>query len=288
MTHSIALVTDSTCDIPAQCIHQYEIGVVPMTIIFGNQTYLDRVEMSAEQFYARLPTEKNHPTTSQPTPQMFLDAYRKAAAQGAQQVLAIVISSAMSGAMSSALQAAAESPIPVQVMDGKNNSMGLGWQLIAAARAREAGGGLEAMMAAARQVQESMVYFITLDTIEYLAKGGRIAGAVKFLSSVIQIKPLIYVKPDQGVVGASIPARSRKGALEGLYKEFFKHFTPGQALHIVVLHNNALEEAQALAEQVQREHNPVELFITIVSPALGVHTGPRAVALCGYAERQVA
>lgn len=286
MPHTIALVTDSTCDIPAQWVEQYQIGVVPMTIIFGSETYLDRVEMTAEQFYARLPNEKHHPTTSQPTPQMFLEAYRKAAANGAQQVLAITISSAMSGAMASALQAAGESPIPVAVVDGKNNSMGLGWQLVAAARAREAGADLVAMIAAAKQVQEGMVYYITLDTIEYLAKGGRIAGAVKFLSSVIQIKPLIYVKPDQGVVGASIPARSRKGALEGLYKEFFKHFKPGQALHIAVLHNNALEEAQALAEQVQRAYAPKEMFITIVSPALGVHTGPRAVALCGYAERQ--
>lgn len=286
MPHTIALVTDSTCDIPAQWVEQYQIGVVPMTIIFGSETYLDRVEMTAEQFYARLPNEKHHPTTSQPTPRMFLEAYRKAAANGAQQVLAITISSAMSGAMASALQAAGESPIPVAVVDGKNNSMGLGWQLVAAARAREAGADLVAMIAAAKQVQEGMVYYITLDTIEYLAKGGRIAGAVKFLSSVIQIKPLIYVKPDQGVVGASIPARSRKGALEGLYKEFFKHFKPGQALHIAVLHNNALEEAQALAEQVQRAYAPKEMFITIVSPALGVHTGPRAVALCGYAERQ--
>lgn len=286
MPHTIALVTDSTCDIPAQWVEQYQIGVVPMTIIFGSETYLDRVEMTAEQFYARLPNEKHHPTTSQPTPQMFLEAYRKAAANGAQQVLAITISSAMSGAMASALQAAGESPIPVAVVDGKNNSMGLGWQLVAAARAREAGADLAAMIAAAKQVQEGMVYYITLDTIEYLAKGGRIAGAVKFLSSVIQIKPLIYVKPDQGVVGASIPARSRKGALEGLYKEFFKHFKPGQALHIAVLHNNALEEAQALAEQVQRAYAPKEMFITIVSPALGVHTGPRAVALCGYAEKQ--
>ena len=148
----------------------------------------------------------------------------------------------------------------------------------------EAGGGLDEMLSAAKKVQQGMVYYITLDTIEYLSKGGRIAGAVKFLNSVIQIKPLIYVNRETGTVGASIPARSRKGALEGLYKEFFKQFKPGQVLHITVLHNNALPEAQALAEKVTREYAPKEIFINIVSPALGVHTGPRAVALCGYAE----
>lgn len=284
MPFSIALVTDSTCDIPAEWVNQYEISVVPMTIIFGDQQYLDGVEMTAEQFYARLPNETHHPTTSQVTPHQFLEAFKKAAAGGAQEILAITISSAMSGAMTSALQAAESSPIPVRVLDSKSNSMGLGWQIIAAARAREAGGGLEEMIAAARKALQSMVYYITLDTIEYLSKGGRIAGAVKFLSSIIQIKPLIYVNHETGTVGASIPARSRKTALEGLYKEFFKHFKAGQKLHLTVLHNNALPEAQSLAEQVQRDYAPAECFISIVSPVLGVHTGPRAVALCGYAE----
>lgn len=284
MTHQIALVTDSTCDIPAEWVDLYEISVVPMTIVFGNQQYLDGVEMTAEQFYDRLPKENHHPTTSQVTPHQFLEAYKKAAASGAQQILVITISSAMSGAMTSALQAAQNAPVPVSVLDSKSNSMGLGWQVIAAARAREAGGNLEEMISAAKKVQQGMVYYITLDTIEYLSKGGRIADAVKFLGSIIQIKPLIFVNHETGTVGASIPARSRKSALEGLYKEFFKHFKPGQDLRIAVLHNNALPEAQALAERVKREVSPRELLIAIVSPALGVHTGPRAVALCGYAE----
>jgi DegV family protein with EDD domain len=284
MDHRIALVTDSTCDIPAEWVRQYDIAIVPLTIIFGDQQYLDGVELTSQQFYERLPKESHHPTTSQPTPKAFLEAYRRAAGSGADEILAITISSAMSGTFQSARQAAQESSIPVQVVDGKNNSMGLGWQVIAAARAREAGGGLDAMLAAAAQVREDMVYYISLDTIEYLSKGGRIGEAARFLDSILRIKPLIYVRPDTGTVGASVPARSRKAALEGLYKEFFSHITPGRPLHITVLHNDALEEAQALAERVQAEHSPTELFISIVSPALGVHTGPRAVALCGYSE----
>ena len=86
-------------------------------------------------------------------------------------------------------------------------------------------------------------------------------------------------------MAASIPARSRKSALEGLYKEFFRHIPAGRAIHITILHNDALEEAQELAERVRREYSPREIFISIVSPVLGVHTGPRAVALCGYAEK---
>jgi DegV family protein with EDD domain len=285
MPYRIALVTDSTCDIPPEWLTQFEIGVVPLTIIFGDQQFLDGVELTAAQFYERLPIEKNHPTTSQPAPSAFLEAYQQAARSGAQEILAITISSAMSGTIESARRAAQDSPIPVHILDGKNNSMGLGWQVIAAARARAAGGGLPEMLAAATHAQQNMVYYISLDTIEYLRKGGRISEAARFLNSILQIKPLICVRPDTGTVGASMPGRSRKSAIEGLYNEFFRHFGPGQSLHITVLHNNALPEAQALASRVQSEYSPADLFIQIVSPALGVHTGPRAIALCGYAEK---
>ena len=284
MAQRIALVTDSTCDIPKAWVQQYGIIIVPLTIVFGDQQYLDGVELTAEQFYERLPREKVFPTTSQPSPKLFLEAYRQAAAAGAEQILVITISAAMSGTIGSARTAAGEFNLPVTIVDGKNNSMGLGWQVIAAARAQEAGGGLDEMLAAAEQARQNMVYYISLDTIEYLAKGGRISEAARFLNSLIQIKPLIYVNPTKGAVGASLPARSRKAALEGLYKEFFRHIEPGRPLHLTVLHNNAQAEAEALAERVRQEAAPREIFIEIVSPVLGVHTGPGAVALCGYTE----
>ena len=283
MAHRIAIMTDSTSDIPADWIKQYEITVIPLTIIFGDEQYLEKVDMSPESFYRRLPLDPHHPTTSQPTPKAFLEAFRQAAAGGAEQVLLITISSAMSGTIQSARQAAEDAPIPVTIMDGKINSMGLGWQVIAAARARESAGTLEAMMAAAEMVQKNMVYYITLDTIDYLARGGRIAEGARFLNSILNIKPLIYVKADSGTVGASFPARSRKAAIDGLYKEFFHHLNLQLPLHITVLHNDTLAEAQALAERIQQEFAPKEMIISIVSPVLGVHTGPRALALCGYA-----
>jgi DegV family protein with EDD domain len=284
MTLPIALVTDSTCDIPAEWIEKYKIIVVPLTIIFGDQQYLDGVELSAEQFYERLPKEAHHPTTSQPTPKAFLEAFRKAVDDGAKEILVITISSAMSGTIESARQAASESAIPVHIVDSKSNSMGLGWQVIAAARAQEAGGGLDAMLAAAEQAHQTMAYYISLDTIEYLSRGGRISEAAKFLDSILHIKPLIYVNHERGTVGASIPSRSRKAAIEELFREFFRHINTDRPLHLTVLHNNARQEAEALAERVRLEFHPAELFITIVSPVLGVHTGPLAIALCGYSE----
>ena len=284
MPNQVALITDSTCDIPETWIKEFDITVIPLTIIWNGEQFLDGVDLTAEKFYERLLIDPHRPTTSQPSPQMFLEAYQQAAQKGYKEVIVYTISEAMSGTILSARQAADGSPIPVHIVNSKTNSMGLGWQVIAAARAQTAGGGLEEMLAAGDEVRSSMVYFVSLDTMEYLSKGGRIGTATKFLSTVLQVKPLIYVNRETGTVAPSIPARSRTGAIELLINQFFKHINTEKPLHITVLHNAAYEEAKALAERVIREHNPKEIFTTIVSPVLGVHTGPRAIALCGYAE----
>ena len=284
MAHRIVIVTDSTCDIPAQWLKQYQITVVPMTLIFGDEQYLDGVQITSEEFYARLASSPIHPTTSQPAPEIFLDVFKKAVAEGAEEIVTMTISSAMSGTYSSALQASQQMTIPVHVHDGLNNSMGLGWQVIAAARARESGGDAKAMLAAAQEVRKSMVYYISLDTIEYLAKGGRIGGAVSLANSVLKIKPLIYVRPDTGTVAPGMPARTRAAGIEGMYREFFKHIDTKKRMHITVLHNAAEEEARAMEARIKKEYAPEELFVNIVTPTLGAHTGPRAVALCGYSD----
>ncbi|MDO9545479.1 MAG: DegV family protein [Pelolinea sp.] len=284
MTHRIALVTDSTCDIPQGWRKKHEITVLPLTIVFGEEQLLDGVDISAVAFYERLGTDPHHPTTSQPTPNDFTTIFKKVMDAGAEEILCITISSAMSGTMASAVNAAADFPIPVHVMDSRNNSMGLGWQMIAAARAREAGGGMKEMLAAAEQIRDRIVYYISLDTIEYLSKGGRIGDAVKWVDSVLQIKPLITVKRDTGTVGIGMPSRSRKIGLQNLYKTFFKQLDTTKPMHITVLHNNVLVDAEEMAARIKAEYDPAELFIEIVNPILGVHTGPGAVALCGYSE----
>jgi DegV family protein with EDD domain len=284
MSHKIALITDSTCDIPAEWVREYDITIIPMTIIWGNEQYLDGIDLTAEAFYQRLLSDSGHPTTSQPAPSVFLDAYRQVVQNGAEEIVVVTISGAMSGTIESARIAAGEISIPVHVIDSKSNSMGLGWQVMAAARARENGADPQTILHAAKQAHDKMVYYISLDTIEYLSRGGRIGSATNFLNSLLKIKPLIYVNHETGTVGASIPSRSRPAAIDGLYKQFFRFIDTKSPMHITVLHNAALEEAQTLAERVRQEFSPRELFISIVSPTLGVHTGPRAIALCGYAE----
>ena len=145
MSKKIAIITDSTCDLPGEYRDKYDITVLPLTIIFGEEQLLDGVDISAEAFYERLVSDPVHPTTSQPTPNDVLQVFKSARDKGAEAVFCILISSAMSGTYASAVQAAKDAPIPVEMFDSRNNSMGLGWQVLAAARAREAGGGLKAV-----------------------------------------------------------------------------------------------------------------------------------------------
>jgi len=277
-----AIITDSTCDIPAVWRSQYNLQVVPLTIIWDGKEYIDGVDLRPDEFYARLPDMEVHPTTSQPTPQMFRETYEKAVNGGAQSILVFTMSSAMSGTYSSAMQAVDGINVPVTVVDSKSNSMGLGWQVLAAARALADGKDASSALTAAEKVRQRLVYMISLDTLDYLNRGGRIGGAASFLGNLLKIKPLISVNHDTGKVEAGIPARTRSSAITGLFKDFFHKLEGDGKLHLVVLHNGALDEAERLAERVNTEFNPTELFISLTSPILGAHTGPRALALCGY------
>ena len=282
MTHKIALLTDSTCDIPQEFLDQYDIQVIPLTIVWGGEQFKDGVDLTAEDFYHRLETDPTIPTTSQPTPQQMVLAFEEAQAKGAEEVLIITISRAMSGTHESAKAAAEMVDIPVTVLDSKSNSMSLGWQVLAAARVREEGGDLKAMVAAADHARNTMVFIITLDTLEYLHKGGRIGGASHFIGNLLNLKPQIMVDHESGEVAGGRRSRTRKKALADLFEDFSNQVDIEKPLRIAVLHNAALEEAHALADKIKEAYDPEEIIISIVSPILGVHTGPRAVAVCGY------
>jgi DegV family protein with EDD domain len=284
MTHKIALLTDSTCDIPQEFLDEYMIQVVPLTIIWGGDQFRDGIDLSADDFYTRLESDPTIPTTSQPTPQQMVQAYESAKKNGAEEILIITISRAMSGTFESASAAAGMVDIPVTVLDSKANGMSLGWQVLAAARAREQGGDIQAMINAADKARSTMVYIISLNTLEYLHKGGRIGGASHFIGNLLNLKPQISVDHKSGEVAGGRRSRTRKKALADLFVDFFDQIDKDKKLRIAVLHNAAPEEAANLAEKIKTKIGPEEIIISIVSPVLGVHTGPRAVAICGYTE----
>jgi DegV family protein with EDD domain len=160
--------------------------------------------------------------------------------------------------------------------------MSLGWQVLAAARVREIGGDVEAMLEAADQARQKMVYLISLDTLKYLHKGGRIGGASHFIGNLLNLKPQISVNHQTGEVEGGRRSRTRKKALKDLYQDFLQNIESVENLRVAVLHNAALDTAEELVEKIRHELDPDEIILSIVSPILGVHTGPGAVAICGY------
>ncbi len=288
LTGTTAIIADSTCDIPAELIERYHIDVIPQIIIWGDRELRDRVDLQPEEFYRRLSAAPQLPTTSQPTVKSFNEHYQAAQAAGATDIVVLTVSSAMSGTYQTALQAAQFAEVPVHVIDAKGPTMSLGWQTLAAARAREAGADAAGIIAAAECVRRTVVQFVYLDTLEYLHKGGRIGNATRFIGALLDLKPLVEIDHRTGLVEGADRVRTRRKGIETLYQRFFEKFDAAIAarrpLHIAVLHGNVPEDAALLAERIRQEYQPAELLINITGPVLGLHTGPRALALCGYAE----
>ncbi len=282
--NSIELITDSTCDIPQEMVKEYDINVIPHYVIWGNQQYLDRVNLQPEEFYQRLETDKIRPTSAQATVHDFLAKYEEAILRGAKEIIVITVSSAMSGAYQMAQNAAKLVKIPVHVVDSKGPTMTLGWQVLEAARKRLAGDDIKTILNGVDQVRHKLVQVVGMDTLDYLQKGGRIGDAAKWIGSVLNIKPVVTINHETGRVEPAGIARTHKSMVEMMYNKFFEKIGDPSNLHIAVLHGNTLSEAEALAERIKKEFNPKELLINITGPVLGINTGPRALALCGYTE----
>lgn len=280
----IGIVTDSTCDIPEDLVNQYGITIVPQYIIWGDKQYKDRVDLSPLDFYKRLEKDEIRPTTSQASVIDFKKIYEDLNLKGITEIIVLTVSSAMSGTFQMAINAAKLVDFPVSVVDSKGPTMTLGWQVLAAARALEVGDDVKTILEKIDLVRKRLAQLVAMDTLEYLQKGGRIGGAVKWVGGLLQVKPLISINHETGLVEPVSLARTQKALVENMYKKFFEKLDLNKKLRIAVLHGNALENAEELAQRIQKEYKPIELIINMTGPVLGINTGPGALALCGYYE----
>jgi DegV family protein with EDD domain len=280
----IEIITDSTCDIPEELIRQYGIIVIPQMIIWGEQQLRDWIDLQPAEFYQRLATDPVRPHSSLPALEEIQKAFQQAIERGAEQLVVLTVSSAMSGTFALVKSVAQSLKLPVSMVDARGPTMSLGWQVLAAARAREAGGDIGAILEQVSHVQQRLVQLVAMDSLEYLQRGGRIGGAVKWVGTLLNIKPLVSINHATGLVEPTAMARTHKALVELLYHKFFEKLKSVKNLRIAVLHGNALGEAQKIARRIQAEFQPLELLMNITGPVLGINTGPGALALCGYAE----
>lgn len=278
----VTLITDSTCDIPDDLLEEHQIRIAPQYLIWGTEEYRDRFDISAEEFYRRLPEEAALPSSSQPVERDFSRLLDEAIQAGAESALIITISNKLSGTVESARQAAEKASIPVKVIDSLSGGMGLGWQVLAAARARE--GGLEAMAEAANRARETLKFVFFVDSLDALHRGGRIGGASRFVGTMLNLKPMLYIDHIVGQVEADEKVRTRSRALGRIFERFSEQIDASRPLHVAVVHSNAAEYAEKVAERITQALKPIELFVTTISPVMGTHIGPGAVGIAGYTE----
>ena len=280
----IGIIADSTCDIPENLVEQYGIVIVPQVVIWGDEQFRDRIDLQPAEFYQRLAVDSVRPHSSLPSLGDFKDAYEKATSLGANELVVLTVSSAMSGTYEMAQNAAKLIDIPVSVVDAKGPTMSLGWQVLAAARARDAGADLKSILECVDLVRHRLVQFVGMDSLEYLQKGGRIGGAAKWVGTLLKVKPLVSINHQTGLVEPEALSRTHTAMVEQMYTKFFERVKGNKNLRVAVLHGNVLEKAQTLAERIRAEFNPIELLVNITGPVLGINTGPGALALCGYAD----
>lgn len=278
----IAILTDSTANLPVEWIEQYNIRVIPLKIHWLNVTTLDGVDIAPNEFYTRLAHSKSLPTTSQPSIQDFLQAF-ESLAERADGIIVPLISSGISGTVASAQAAARQfSRVPVEIVDTRVTSAGQALIVLAAARAAAQGKSLQEVRQVADEVVQRMHLFFAVDTLEYLHRGGRIGGASRYLGTALSIKPILYFD-SEGKLDALERVRTKGKALQRLIT-LAEGKANGRSLNLSVIHANAPQVAQEFREQIAQHLHCNDVFTLELSPAIGVHVGPGTIGIAFYTE----
>jgi DegV family protein with EDD domain len=269
---TIKIVTDSTSDLPLEYLEKFDISLIPLYINFKDRGYIDGVEITRQEFYEMLPDQEIPPTTATPSIEAVLDLYQKLADQGADQIISLHISEALSATVDVARKAAERAPIPVTVIDSGQLSMGLGFQVLYAARAAQKGESLESILSELKNREKHLYVFAALDTLDYLRRSGRMSRIVAGIGSILHVKPILKMNLGKP---ASELVRTQTKAIQKLI-DTIKHLGPIEEFALV--HTNAPQAAQELWEKVKSfipdQNFPISVNVT---PVLGSHLGPGAV-----------
>lgn len=267
----VRIVTDSTCDLPAETITRYDIRVIPLYINVGAQGFLDGIDITREEFYTKLPTFPEHPTTAVPSLQKFCAIYDALAEEGATEVLSIHISGALSAVLDVARIAAQETTsVPVTVFDSRQLSLGMGFLVETAAKLAAAGSTVAEILETLNlQVKRSHV-FAVIDTLEFLKRSGRMNRFIANIGTLLQIKPILTMydgKP--GTERVRTRERATKRLMEMLREV-------GKIERIAIVHTNAPARVAELRTWVASLLSNDEIMVTDITPVIGAHIGPGA------------
>lgn len=274
----IKIVTDSTCDLDPATLREYKITSVPLKVYFGEKEYRDGIDITSEEFYKMLKTSPYHPRTSQPSPYDFLECYKSLKSE-ADRIISIHISSKLSGTYNSALIAKKMVDIPVDVIDTEGASIMVGFIAKEAARASLEGKSREEIIELINYLKEKIKIYFSVDTLEYLQKGGRIGKAAAFLGGLLNIKPILTLK--EGVIVPVDKVRGKDRVYSRLL-ELVRQENINGPLNVAIMNSNAPDEANKLKNMLLNEFQVKEIITANVGPVIGTHTGPGVIGVVFY------
>lgn len=272
----VRIVTDSTADLDRSVYDRYGITMVPLRVFFGQEAFLDGVEITPEQFFKRQVENKEMSSTSQPTPAEFVNAYRPLADEGS-AIISLHISARMSGTVQSAQLAKTMLDYPeLEIIDSQVTSVVLGLMVINAARAASEGRGKEEIIALIRQMQKDYQVFFAVDSLEYLQRGGRIGKAQAFLGTLLNVKPILTIT--DGQVFPHEKVRGKSKSFDRIVKNLQEKFGT-RSVQCYVVHGEDPEGQAQLEERLRNKLNCVEMFQGRIGPVVGTHVGPSVVGV---------
>jgi len=277
----LKIVIDSACEIPEEWREEYEVNIIPVNIQFENKTYLQGVDLSNDDFYRLADSSGVIPKTSQPTPQQFVELYRRIA-QASDTILSLHITSKLSGTFNSAVLAAQELKNSLKIIpyDSGSGSAAVGFMCKEVRQLERAGATLQAILNRLDEIRKNVNIVLTLDTLEYARRSGRVKALPAALAALIKIKPIIILK--DGALDMKEKVRTRQRALDRVL-EIVHERVGDRLVNVAVVHSQSIESAKQLMKKVRQTLRVNEMIISELSIGIAANLGPGTMGIVAYA-----
>jgi DegV family protein with EDD domain len=281
LSPKIGLVTDSPCDLPLDLVEKFQIEVVPAILVLDGQSYRDGETISRDEFYRRLPELRTAPSTAAPSPLIFAGHYEKLLSAGCEHVICVSTAASLTSLHGVAQTAAAEFSGRVTVLDSGQLTLGIGFQVLAAAEAIAAGAGLVETLALIESIRQRVRLMGVLDTLEYVRRSGRVPGVVASLGSLLNLKPVVTLS--EGVVRPMGAVRTTRQANQRVLSLLIEQ---GRLERLAILHTNAANRAREFIELLAgKVEIPPGLLTVNLTSVLGTHLGPNGLGFAAVINR---